>query len=327
MIYNWVYERDSCLDLKSDDVRFPFCRFLESERENQEGIFMGYIDLHLHTTASDGTRSPSEIVNYAKSKGLQAIAITDHDTIEGLAEALAEGERIGLEVIPGIEISAEHIPGSMHLLGYFLDIHHPLLNERLEYLQKARAERNPKIVENLNRLGVKMTYDEVVKASGGGQVGRPHFAQVLLEKGYVRSFQEAFDRFLKKGASAYVDKFRFSSAEAIHFIREAGGVAVVAHPNTLGSNNSKPLEAILLQLVREGLRGIEVFYPEHSSVETAQYKFLAEKHGLLTTGGTDYHGIEGNDLDIGVGRGDMKLPYTIIENLKAVRSRPTQSEG
>ena len=282
---------------------------------------MGYIDLHLHTTASDGVRSPSEIVNYAKTKGLQAIAVTDHDTIEGLEEAVTEGQRIGFEVIPGIEISAEHSPGSMHLLGYFLDIHHPLLNERLAYLQKARAERNPKIVENLNRLGVKITYDEVVKASGGGQVGRPHFAQVLLDKGYVRTFQEAFDRFLKKGASAYVDKVRFRPAEAIHFIREAGGVAVVAHPNTLGVNGSKAFEALIVQLIREGLEGIEVYYPEHSPSETAQYKFLAEKHGLVITGGTDYHGIEGTDLDIGVGRGDMKLPYSILENLSAVRNR------
>jgi 3',5'-nucleoside bisphosphate phosphatase len=282
---------------------------------------MGYIDLHLHTTASDGVRSPSEIVNYAKAKGLQAIAVTDHDTIEGLEEAVTEGQRIGFEVIPGIEISAEHSPGSMHLLGYFLDIHHPLLNERLAYLQKARAERNPKIVENLNRLGVKISYDEVVKASGGGQVGRPHFAQVLLEKGYVRTFQEAFERFLKKGASAYVDKVRFRPAEAIHFIREAGGVAVVAHPNTLGVNGSKAFEALLLQLIREGLEGIEAHYPEHSPSETAQYKFLAEKHGLVITGGTDYHGIQGTDLDIGVGRGDMKLPYSILENLSAVRNR------
>lgn len=287
---------------------------------------MGYIDLHLHTTASDGAKGPSEIVNYAKSKGLQAIAITDHDTIEGLEEAVAEGQQIGFEVIPGIEISAEHSPGSMHLLGYFLDIHHPLLNERLQYLQKARAERNPKIVENLNRLGVKISYDEVIRASGGGQVGRPHFAQVLMEKGYVRTFQEAFDRFLKKGAPAYVDKVRFTSAEAIHFIREAGGVAVVAHPNTLGVNGSKALEVLLLQLIREGLQGIEVYYPEHSPSETAQYKFTAEKHGLVITGGTDYHGIEGNDLEIGVGRGDMKLPYAIIENLSAVRNRAVRSE-
>ena len=127
------------------------------------GYLMGYVDLHLHTTASDGVMSPSEIVRYAKAKGLQAIAITDHDTIEGVEEGLSEGERIGLEVIPGIEISAEHSPGSMHLLGYFFNIHHPLLKERLAHLQGARAERNPKIVEKLNRLGIKVSYEEVAK--------------------------------------------------------------------------------------------------------------------------------------------------------------------
>jgi len=282
---------------------------------------MGYIDLHLHTTASDGVLSPSEIVRYAKAKGLQAIAITDHDTIEGCEEGLSEGERIGFEVIPGIEISAEHSPGSMHILGFFLDIHHPLLNERLEYLQKARAERNPKMVAKLNRLGVEMTYEEVLKASGGGQVGRPHFANVLLEKKYVRSFQEAFDRFLKKGAPAYVDKFRFTSREALHFINEAKGVAVLAHPNTLGVNGYSELEKLILKLVEEGLKGIEVYYPEHSSAEVVQYETLAKRYGLLPTGGTDYHGMEKNGLDIGVGRGEMKLSYAIVENLKAIRNR------
>jgi predicted metal-dependent phosphoesterase TrpH len=285
---------------------------------------MGYVDLHLHTTASDGVLSPSEIVRYAKAKGLQAIAITDHDTIEGLEEGLSEGEKIGFEVIPGIEISAEHSPGSMHILGFFLDIHHPLLNEKLGYLQKARAERNPKIVEKLNRLGVDITFEEVLKASGGGQVGRPHFANVLLEKKYVRSFQEAFDRFLKKGASAYVDKFRFTSKEALYFINEAKGIAVLAHPNTLGMEGYSELEKLILQLVDEGLKGIEVYYPEHSPLEVAQYKTLAERHGLLTTGGTDYHGIEKNGLDIGVGRGQMKIPYTMVENLKTLRN---QSSG
>lgn len=282
---------------------------------------MGYVDLHLHTTASDGVMSPSEIVRYAKAKGLQAIAITDHDTIEGLEEGLSEGKRIGIEVIPGIEISAGHSPGSMHLLGFFLDIYHPLLNERLGYLQKARAERNPKIAEKLNQLGIDLTYDEVLKVSGGGQVGRPHFAQVLLDKGYVRSFQEAFDRFLKKGAAAYVDKLRFTAKEALHFINEARGVAVLAHPNTLGMSRYSELENLLLQLVEEGLRGLEVYYPEHSASEVAQYKTLAERYGLLMTGGTDYHGIEKNGLDIGVGRGTMKLPYSIVEDLKAARTR------
>jgi predicted metal-dependent phosphoesterase TrpH len=282
---------------------------------------MGYVDLHLHTTASDGVRSPSNLVNYAKEKGLRAIAITDHDTIEGLEEAMAEGRKINFEVIPGIEISAEYSPGSMHLLGYFLDIHHPLLNERLAYLQKARAERNPKIVEELNRLGIKVTYEDVIKASGGGQVGRPHFAQVLLERGYVRSIQEAFERFLKKGAPAYHDKFRFKAEEAIHFIQEASGVAVIGHPNTLGANGTSELDALLSQLVKEGLKGIEIYYPEHSPAEVATYKFLAEKYGLVMTGGTDYHGIEGNGLEVGVGRGNMKLPYSIVEALKAARNR------
>jgi len=282
---------------------------------------MGYVDLHLHTTASDGVMSPSEIVRYAKAKGLQAIAITDHDTIDGLEEGLLEGNRIGFEVIPGIEVSAEHSPGSMHLLGYFFDIHHPLLNERLRCLQKARAERNPKIVGKLNHLGIDVTYEEVVKVSGGGQVGRPHFAQLLFEKGYVNSIQEAFERFLKKGASAYVDKFRFTAKEAIHFINEANGLAVIAHPNTLGRKGVSELENLLLRLIGDGLKGIEVYYPEHSSLEVAQYKVLAERYGLLMTGGTDYHGIEKNELDIGVGRGGMKLPYHIVEALKVARNR------
>jgi predicted metal-dependent phosphoesterase TrpH len=289
--------------------------------EVQEGTAMGHVDLHLHTTASDGVMSPSEIVRYAKAKGLQAIAITDHDTIEGLEEGLSEGKRIGLEVIPGIEISAAHSPGSMHLLGFFLDIYHPLLNERLGYLQKARAERNPKIAEKLNQLGIDLTYEEVLKVSGGGQVGRPHFAQVLLDKGYVKSFQEAFERFLKKGAPGYVDKLRFTAKEALHFINEAQGVAVLAHPNTLGMNRYSEFENLLLQLVDEGLQGLEVYYPEHSALEVAQYKTLAERYGLLVTGGTDYHGIEKNGFDIGVGRGTMKLPYSIVEGLKAARSR------
>ena len=282
---------------------------------------MGNIDLHLHTTASDGVMTPSEIVNYAKNKGLQAIAITDHDTIEGLKEGISEGERIGLEVIPGIEISAEHSPGSMHLLGFLIDVNHPILKERLEYLQRARAERNPRMAEKLNKLGINITFDEVLKVSGGGQVGRPHFAQVLIEKGYVRSFQEAFDRFLKKGAPAYVEKMRFSAEESIHFINEANGVAVLAHPNTLQLNGYSELENLILRLVKKGLRGIEAYYPEHSALEVAQYMTLAERHGLLVTGGTDYHGIEKNGLDIGVGRGEMRLPYSIVADLKATRNR------
>lgn len=280
---------------------------------------MGYVDLHLHTTASDGVMSPSEIVRYAKARGLHAIAITDHDTIDGLEEGLSEGKRIDFEVIPGIEISAEHSPGSMHLLGFFLDIHHPLLNEKLKYLQKARAERNPKIAERFKQLGIDITYEEVKRASGGGQVGRPHFAQVLLEKNIVTSFQEAFDRFLKKGAPAYVDKLRFTPKETIYLINEAKGVAVLAHPKTLNLKGYLELETLIVRLIEEGLKGIEVYYPEHSPLEVAKYKTLAERYNLLVTGGTDYHGIEKNGMEIGIGRGEMRLPYSIVERIRAAR--------
>lgn len=280
---------------------------------------MGYIDLHIHTTASDGVMTPSEVVRYAKRKGLQAIAITDHDTINGVSEGLEEGSRIGFEVIPAIELSIEYVLGSMHLLGYFIEIDHPFLNEKLRELQKARAERNPRMIEKLNRLGIPITYEDVLKVSGGGQVGRPHFAQVLVEKRYVGSYQEAFELYLKKGAPAYVDKFRLTSREAIHIINEAHGVAVLGHPNTLGLNGPMGLEKIIIQLMKEGLKGLEVYYPEHSPSEIAQYKTLAERFGLVITGGTDYHGIEKNGLEIGIGRGDMRLPYSIVETLKAAR--------
>ncbi len=286
-------------------------------------VSAGNVDLHLHTTASDGVMRPSEIVKYAQKKGLRAIAITDHDTIEGLEEGVSEGERIGFEVIPGIEISAEHSPGSMHLLGYFFDIRHPLLKERLAYLQNARAERNPKIVAKLRGLGIEVTYEDVIRASGGGQVGRPHFAQVLLDKGYVNSFQEAFDRFLKKGAAAYADKFRFTPEEALHFINQAGGIGVLAHPNTLGTNGYADLERLILKLMEYGLRGIEVYYPEHNSLAVAQYEAIVERHGLLATGGTDYHGLEKDGLEIGVGRGGMRLPYSLVEGLKAAKDQLT----
>jgi predicted metal-dependent phosphoesterase TrpH len=145
---------------------------------------------------------------------------------------------------------------------------------------------------------------------------------VLLEKGYVRSFQEAFERFLKKGAPAYVDKVRFTPKEALHFIKEAGGVAVLAHPKTLGLNGCQALENLLHRLVEDGLKGVEVFYPEHSALEVAQFKTMVERNGLLMTGGTDYHGIDKDGLDIGVGRGEMRLPYSIVESLKKARNHP-----
>ena len=279
---------------------------------------MGWVDLHLHTTASDGVLSPSEIVRYAREQGLQAVAITDHDTIDGNAEALEEGAKSGLEVISGVEISAQFDLGSMHILGFFIDIGNTALKERLSLLQETRAQRNPKMVEKLRKLGVDLTYDEILHASGGGQVGRPHFAQVLLRKGYVTTVQEAFDRYLGKGAPAYVDKFRLNPEEAMELIREAGGIPVLAHPFTLHIPSPHQLDALLGELVPLGLMGIEAFYPEHTKDQISLYKDLAQKHDLLVTGGSDYHGIEADKVEIGIRSRDMKLSYSMVEAMKEV---------
>lgn len=277
---------------------------------------MGWVDLHLHTTASDGVLSPSRIVRYAKEQGLQAIAITDHDTIEGNGEALDEGAKLSLEVIPGVEISAQFDLGSMHILGFFIDIGNKALKERLSLLQETRAKRNPKMVQKLRKLGVEISYDEVLHASGGGQVGRPHFAQVLMNKGYVNTMQDAFDRYLGKGAPAYVDKFRFEPKEAMGLIREAGGIPVLAHPFTLHIPSPNQLSALLGELVQLGLWGIEISYPEHTKDHISLYKGLAEKHGLLVTGGSDYHGIDADKVEIGIGSTDMRLSYSMVEAMK-----------
>lgn len=279
---------------------------------------MGEIDLHIHTTASDGTLTPPQAVRLAKKRQLRAIAITDHDTIDGVKEAIAEGKRESLEVIPGVEISAKVITGSLHLLGYFVETEHGVLREKLERLKQARSERNPRIVKKLNDLGIGITYEEVVRASGGGQVGRPHFAQVLVDRGYVRSISEAFDRYLAQGAPAYVRKYRFRVKEAIDVILKARGVPVLAHPFTLNCTPEE-LETRLTALVQDGLKGIEVFYPDHTAEQIALYQRLAEKLNLVKTGGSDFHGGLMKKSQLGIIGNGICLPYRIVENLMQVK--------
>ena len=277
-----------------------------------------YIDLHIHTTESDGSLTPSQVVHYAKEKGLKAIAITDHDTIHGNEEAIKEGISEGVEVIPGVEISVDYSPGTMHMLGYFITTEDPILNEKLTLLQDSRADRNPRIIEKLNKLGLSLTYDEVVQVSGGGQVGRPHMAQILMKKGYTKSIKEAFDKYLGKGAPAYLDKFRLSAVEAITMITDAGGIPVLAHPSTLYCKSSDELDALVKKLVNQGLQGLEVYYSEHDERKTSSYKLLAKRYNLAITGGSDFHGKNMKGIDLGTGRGKLKIPYTVLENLKTL---------
>lgn len=274
------------------------------------------IDLHTHTTASDGSLTPTELIRHAVSKELAAIAVTDHDCVDGVEEALAEGRRQGIEVIPGLEISAEFDRGTMHILGFFVDWKQEPLRRRLFELQEARRLRNPKITKKLQEHGLEITYEEVVAASGGGQVGRPHFAKVLVQKGYAASMEEAFEKYLKKGAPGYVEKFRFSPQESIALIHEAGGVAVLAHPFTLGLKTTEMENNLLTELTRMGLDGIEVYYSQNAPEDTIHSLRLCETFGLLPTGGSDFHGAHKPGIDLGVGKGDLQVSYELLEALR-----------
>jgi predicted metal-dependent phosphoesterase TrpH len=246
--------------------------------------------------------------------------------VDGLDEAVAEGKRLGIEVIPAVELSADHPDGTMHILGFFVDRRHEGFCGRLRRLQEARRERNPKIIQKLQALGLKITYEEVVAASGGGLVGRPHFAKVLVQKGCVSSMPEAFERYLKKGAPGYVEKFRFSPQDAIAAIHEAGGAAVLAHPFTLYKDNSVPLDPLLAMLSQAGLDGMEVIYSTYSEEQAGYYREQAEKYHLLPSGGSDFHAAHKQGIDLGIGQGRLQVPFELLEPLRnRARTHPPSS--
>lgn len=278
------------------------------------------IDLHIHSTASDGTLSPIEILRLAHQLNLGAIAITDHDTMAGVKDALAQGIPPSLKFLTGVEISVLPPPsfsylGSFHFLGYSIDPDNTLLKHTCSELQQARKNRNPRILKILNELGFNITLTQVQKEAGECQLGRPHIAQVMLKKGYVRSINEAFDRYLSQGKPAYVDKYRLDCAKAIEIILDAGGVPVLAHPFLVQTQNDKILEDLVITLMEMGLQGLEVYYPEHSPEKTAHYAKIANRRRLLMTGGTDFHGSLKPEIQMGSGKGNLSIPYAIYEKL------------
>jgi hypothetical protein len=277
------------------------------------------IDLHSHTIHSDGSSTPSEIVALAKSNGARAVAITDHDTIAGLAEGRDAAGRLGIEFVDGIELSAEYSPGTMHILGYYIDDEQEQLAAKLQELRAAREKRNPEIARRLQSLGVDIRYGEVVALAGNDVVGRPHFARVLVEKGYASSIQDAFNRFLAKGAAAYVEKKRLSPGESISLVHNAKGVAVLAHPYQL-KLTAEALERLVGELVEMGLDGIEAIYSRHSPAERECYSKLADRHRLMVTGGSDYHGTYKPDISLVNGLGDLVVPYSLLEGLRSKRT-------
>ncbi len=276
---------------------------------------MSRIDLHLHTTHSDGSYSTREVMAFAKQAGLTALAITDHDIVEGIPEATAIGEELGIEVIPGVEISSRLGESELHILGYFLNWTDPLLAQRLQTLRDSRHLRNPKIVQRLNELGVPITYEEVRALAGTESVGRPHIARLLMEKGIVTSAKEAFDRYLANGRPAFVDRELPEPAEAVQWIREAGGVPVLAHP-TWVRTSADGLRVLVRELKAAGLGGMEVHYSTHTPSQTTEYLDLAKQCDLLVTGGSDFHGVTKPDIEVGIGRGHLKVSAKLLDPLR-----------
>ena len=274
------------------------------------------IDLHSHTRYSDGSATPQELLTQAQAAGASAVAITDHDTVAGLSEGRAAATELGIEFIDGIEISAEYSPGTMHILGYFINAESTSFNATLVELREAREHRNPQIAARLQALGLDIAYEEVERLAGNDVVGRPHFARLLVERGYANSIQDAFNRFLGKGAAAYVEKARLSPAASIALIHEAGGVAVLAHPYQLKLASIEEVERLIVELAALGLDGIEAIYSRHSEDERRTYAQMARRHGLLVTGGSDYHGTYKPDLSIVRGKGDLAVPYELLDEIR-----------
>ena len=247
------------------------------------------IDLHLHSLFSDGTHTPHELIALAQMHGLTAVSITDHDSIEGIAEAFVAGEETGVEVVAGIELSVVFGTHHFHLLGYFFDHNDEEFQRKIGVLQEARNIRNDKIMSKLQQMGIAIHGDDVAKMSLTGQTGRPHIAQVLVAKGVVKSMDEAFERYLKRGAGAYVSRFVYPAAEAIEMIKRSGGLAVLAHPLQLCPGYQE-LQLLVGRLVDCGLDGLEIYYPGYSAKVRKNLKKIAKRYDMVISGGSDFHG-------------------------------------
>lgn len=280
------------------------------------------VDLHAHTTASDGSLSPIELVALAREKNLSAVGVTDHDTIAAWDEAFAAGEKQNVEIVPGVELSTSYEGGRFHLLGYLFD-RDSNLTQVLEDIQAERGNRNAVIFENLKKLGVPLEEAEVRKFAGrdDGELGRPHFARAMVERGYAGSTQEAFDKYLADGAPGYAPKEVLSPHEAIALIHDAGGVAIWAHPPMRKKFSYDELEERLRDWIGWGLDGLEVFYAQYTPQDTAWTNAMCEKYNLIGSGGSDFHGVSKPDVQLGKVQTGEAVPLGVLQQLKQRRQR------
>lgn len=278
------------------------------------------IDLHAHTTASDGSFSPTELVALAKEKNLKAVGVTDHDTIAGWQEAFAAAQDSGVEVVPGVELSTSYEGGRFHLLGYFVDPESKLV-ETLEEIQRERGNRNAIILEKLASLGLPLEEAAVRKIAGrdDGELARPHLARAMVERGYVASTQEAFDLYLADGKPGYAPKKVLTPAEATELIHDAGGVAIWAHPPHRQKLSWDELEERLRDWISWGLDGLEIYYSAYTPEESAWTAAMVEKYSLLGSGGSDFHGVSKPTVQLGVTQTGGPVPNEVLVALKSVR--------
>ena len=274
---------------------------------------MKRIDLHVHTTASDSTASPAEAVRLAKEAGLSAIAITDHDTVSGYAEAAEAGKKYGVEVVPGIEISTKY-GRAVHILGYYIDPDSDKLAPVLEWVVHDRDERNRKMAELMAADGLPVSYEEMHRRFGA-VIGRPHFAEVLVELGLAKDIRDAFDRYVEKGQKYYLPRNFLSIERSIEIIREAGGVPVLAHPFQYKLDDAG-LRELIEHCMESGLQGMECRYSGYSAEQSKYLGRLAEEYGLIKTGGSDFHGDNKKHIAIGTGTGSLEVPYKYLEKLR-----------
>ncbi|MBA7634110.1 3',5'-nucleoside bisphosphate phosphatase [subsurface metagenome] len=272
---------------------------------------MAKVDLHIHSTASDGHLSPAEIIHHAAERGLSVIALTDHDSVDGITSALAAAKAFPkLKVIPGVEISTEIAQGDVHVLGYFIDYTDRELQVKLAGLRDSRLKRAKGMLAKLKNLGIHIDWERVREIAGTGSIGRPHIAQIMLEKGYITSLKEAFDKYIGRGGPAYVEREKMTPAEAVELILKANGLPVLAHPFT--ANNP---ERLIVELMASGLIGIEAYYKDYTADKISSLVSLADKYGLIATGGSDYHGLDiANETMIG----GVDIPMEAAEQLIAL---------
>ena len=278
------------------------------------------VDLHAHSAASDGSDTPAELVGLAAQAGLSAIALTDHDTLEGIPEARKEAGRVGIELISGVELACRWDRGGLHIVSLFIEPEAGPLQDRLAEFRAGREVRNRKICRLLKEIGIEIDYPEVLDQAQGDSVGRPHFGALLVAKGYVPDISAAFRDYLGPDGVAYAVRPLLPLEEVVGLVRNSGGVPVLAHPHTLGLNTADEYADFFGKAASYGLVGVECYYSGYSTETRRQLEESIRSFGLLPSGGSDYHGSYKPDLQVGVGKGDLMVPDRILEDLRARRS-------